>query len=178
MPGSGPEIYMPMLNEFLERNQTGKLIILFYENDIYNLREAWWEGIEECSPPDFSSRIVRNDVSPSPDSPYGFFYYPPLKDSYLASKLYALLQKKPHIEKSELSMYNLYHSISAPALMSPILRITASCPLKRTPSAMYKAIFSVVPEALKYAINTFFIEASLNYPPPQKKRLPPLNWSY
>jgi hypothetical protein len=109
-------MYMPMLNGFLKRSRAGKLVVFFYENDIYNLDDAWWEGMEECSPPDFSSRIVRNEVSPSPGSPSGFFYYPLLKDSYLASKFHALLQKKPPIEKDLVSLYNLYHSIAVPAL--------------------------------------------------------------
>lgn len=62
IPGAGPEMYMVMLERFLSRAKTSRVVILFYEgNDYMNLYNAYWPELATCSPPG-QSRVVRKDT--------------------------------------------------------------------------------------------------------------------
>lgn len=62
IPNAGPEMYMVMLERFLSRAKTKKVVILFYEgNDYMNLYNAYWPELATCSPPG-QSRIFRKDT--------------------------------------------------------------------------------------------------------------------
>lgn len=75
IPNAGPEMYMVMLERFLSRAKTKRVVILFYEgNDYMNLYNAYWPELATCSPPG-QSRVVRKDtpLPPEEDAKSGDF---------------------------------------------------------------------------------------------------------